>query len=363
MRLVVLEPFGEFVSPRRKIAHFGDAAILAGDQQHVLECRPVIHHTGWQRKHAVKRLVRKCHAMRRIELGHANGKLVEHRALGFAEGAKFACLLFHFLDIYRVAGDAFADEWKIGDTHRATRPVDRGAHDPFDRLPAIGCLLRDLRCGSAVHRFNEVDLVGDDLIGAFRTDCSDISLVDEAQMHVRTAEPHRHGSGFDQAHECAEIFAGARRFLAQLGQLGFALAEIEYPDQGRAPGRHCRIGQGALHCERLARPRRYGDGHPKRAGRFLGTADIAGEFFDLVFAQPVAVGACQFAEVVGHLFETDPASQPVRRLDPSIGPHQHRDGGAFLDHAGKALRRLAAGDGFLFAPGRAQHHPDGACGP
>ena len=180
MRLVVLEPFGEFVSPSRKIAHFGDAAILAGDQQHVLECRPVIHHTGRQRKHAVKRLVRKCHAMRRIELGHANGKLVEHRALGFAEGAKLACLLFHFLDIDRVAGNAFAHEGEIGDTHCATRPVDRGAHDPFDRLPAIGCLLRDLRCGTPVDRFNEIDLVGDDLIGAFRTDCSDIGLVDEA---------------------------------------------------------------------------------------------------------------------------------------------------------------------------------------
>ncbi len=58
-------------------------------------------------------------------------------------------------------------------------------------------------------------------------------------MHVRTAEPHRHRRSFDQTHECAEIFAGARRFLAQLGQLGFALTEVEYPDQGCAPGRHC----------------------------------------------------------------------------------------------------------------------------
>ena len=57
-------------------------------------------------------------------------------------------------------------------------------------------------------------------------------------MHVRTAEPHRHGSGFDQTHECAEIFPGTRCFLAQLGQLGFALAEVEYPDQGCAPGRY-----------------------------------------------------------------------------------------------------------------------------
>ena len=54
-----LEPFGEFISPGRKIAHFGDAAILTRDQQHVLECRPVIHHTRRQRKHPVKRLVRK----------------------------------------------------------------------------------------------------------------------------------------------------------------------------------------------------------------------------------------------------------------------------------------------------------------
>ncbi|WP_372520012.1 hypothetical protein, partial [Qipengyuania mesophila] len=123
-----------------------------------------------------------------VELRHADRELVEHRALGFAEGPKFACLLFHFLDIYRVAGNAFADEWKIGDAHCATRPVDRGAHDPFDRLPAIGCLLRDLRCGTPVDRFNEIDLVGDDLIGAFRTDCSDIGLIDKAQMHVRTAE-------------------------------------------------------------------------------------------------------------------------------------------------------------------------------
>ena len=79
--------------------------------------------------------------MRRIELRDTDRKLIEHRTLRFAEGTEFACLLFHFLDIDRVARNPFAHQRKIGDPDSTPCAVDRGAEDALDRLAAIGCLL------------------------------------------------------------------------------------------------------------------------------------------------------------------------------------------------------------------------------
>ena len=110
MRLVTLEPLGQFVAPGGEVAHFGDAPVLAGNQQHLLEGGAVVDHARREREHAVERLVGEGHAVRRIELRHADRQLVEHRALRLAESTEFAGLLLHFLDIDRVTGNAFAHQ-------------------------------------------------------------------------------------------------------------------------------------------------------------------------------------------------------------------------------------------------------------
>ncbi len=229
--LVALEPLGQFVAPGGEVAHFGDPAVFARDQQHLPERCAFVDHAGGEREYAVEGLVGKGHAVAGIELRHADRKLVEHRTLRFAEGTELARLLLHFLDIDRIAGDPLAHQREVGDTDRAPRAFDRRAEDAFDRLAAVGRLLRDLGRSAAIDRFDQFDLVGNDLVRAFGTHRGDIGLVDQPQLHVGPAEPHRHRGGLDQSDQRAEILASARRFLAQLSQFRLAVAEVEDPDE------------------------------------------------------------------------------------------------------------------------------------
>ena len=363
MRLVALEPLGQFVAPGGEVADFGDAAILAGNQQHLLEGRAVVDHARWQREHAVEWLVGEGHAVRRIELRHPDRQLVEHRALRLAESTEFAGLLLHFLDIDRITGNALAHQRQVGHPDGAPRAVNGRADDALDRLAPVCGLLRDLGRRPAIDRFDQLDLFGDHPVRAVRADRFDIGLVDQPQLHVRPAEPHRHRRRLDQPDQRAEILACARGFLAQLQQFPFAFAEIEDPDQRRPAGRNRGVCQRPLHRQRLARARRHGDRHAERLGGFLRAAHVARQIVHLRFGQAAAVRARQFGHVFGDLVEPDPARQPVGCLDPPVGADQQRDRGGFLDQARKALRNLPAGDRFLLASARAQHRPDCTCGP
>ena len=301
--------------------------------------------------------------MRRIELRDTDRKLVEHRTLRFAEGTEFACLLFHFLDIDRVARNPFAHQRKIGDPDSTPCAVDRGAEDALDRLAAIGCLLRDFGSGPAIHRFDQFDLVGNNLVRALRTHGSDIGLVDQTELHVRAAEPHRHRRCFDQAYQGTEILARTRGFFAKMRKFCLAVAEVEDPDQGRTAGRDRRVGQRTLHRQRLSRAGRNGQRHPERLGGLLRSPDVLGQLVHLIFAQSAPIATRELAKIFGHAIESDPASQPLGRLDPSVCPDQQRDGRALFDQARQPLCGVACGHRFLLARAGAQHDPHRARGP
>ena len=215
MRFVGQEPSGHFLPPVREIPDLGDASVLARGHQHLFERGAFANDPRRQAEHAMEGLVRERHPAVCIELRDADRKLIEHGTLGLAEGAEFARLLLHLLDIDRIACDAIADQRQVGHPQRAALAIDRRGHHALDRLAPLASLLRDLAGAHAVHALDEFDLLPDDRVGAVGPDCGHIGAVDQAQLHIGAAKPHRHRRRFDEAHQSAEILTRTGGLFAQ----------------------------------------------------------------------------------------------------------------------------------------------------
>jgi hypothetical protein len=156
----------------------------------------------------------------------------------------------------------------------------------------------DLRGGLPRGLLDQFDLLLDHRLGSARTHRCDIGGIDEAQLVVVAAEPHRHRRGFDEAHERGEVLARARRLAPQLRQLPLALGEIEHPDQCRTARRDGRIGEHSAQRQSAARSRR-GDriGEGRRGP--LRALHCRGKMLDLVPGQPLAVTRRQLGQILG----------------------------------------------------------------
>ena len=356
MRFVGQEPARHFLAPGGKIANLGNAPVLARHHQHLFEAGPVVHDPRRQAENTVEGLICEGHPPVRIELRDADGQLVEHGALGFAEGAEFAGLLLHFFDIYGVSRDPVADQRQIGNAQGPALSIDRRSHHALDRLTPLARLLRDLASADAVDLFDQLDLFLDHRVRTVGTDRGDVGAIDEPQLHVGAAKPHRHRCRLDQSDQSAEVLARAGRLFAQAGQFLFAVAEIEHPDQRRPGRRDARIRERTPQGQSLARiGRDKGHGEGRRA--LLGAADMLGERFELRIVQPAFGLPAQLAQIFGHPVEAEPSRQAVRRFDPSIRAHQQGDGGRFLDHARQPPDGTAGQFGAPRARARLQHEP------
>ena len=140
-RRVAGEPLRQFRTPGGKVPRFGQAPRIAGLIQKPIEVWRIDARGPGQRENPLKRLVGKRQPAIGIELGNADGKLVQHAALRCAEGAKGAGLLFHFLDINGVSGNAFLAQRKIADAQGAPLIAHGGLHDALHRhVPAVRLL-------------------------------------------------------------------------------------------------------------------------------------------------------------------------------------------------------------------------------
>ena len=141
----------------------------------------------------------------------ANGKLVEHRTLGIAEGAEIACDLLLFLDVNRVAGNAILTQRQVGDTHGSPLTIDGNAINAIKLAFGGKGITRKLCRRSTVARFQKLDLVFDHPFHALRTNRLDIGIVGKAQVHIGIADPHRRRRRGDKTAQCCEVRFCVRR--------------------------------------------------------------------------------------------------------------------------------------------------------
>ena len=350
------------LAPGREVADLRRAVFLARFRQPAVEGHAQRAAAGPNAENAPERLVGKGELALPIELRHPDGQPVQHGTLRFGIGAVATGLLFHVLDIDGISGNAFALDRQVADTQRAPFPVDGRLDDAFDRLRLLRGLPGDLRGGEPVHAFHQFDLLCDHIVGRAAIDCLDIGGIDQPQLRIAPAEPHRHGRRLDQIDQRSEVALRTARLFAHPRKLGLALAEIEDPHDGRPARRNLRVCQIAPEGKAALRTR-HAQLHPERRRRFLRAADMTGQLLQLFGRQAGFLVAVQFAQEFGHFRQAEPVRQACRPFDPAIAADQQRDCRRLVDHAGEATCGMAAGLGLAVARTRRDQQPGCGRGP
>ena len=342
LRLAGHEPASPFAPPDREIARFGYTPGIAGNFQQPFERRRIEHHRRPQREQPLERLIGESQLALGVELRHPGRQLIEHRALRLAEGPEIAGQFFHVFNVDRVTGDPFLAQRQVAHPQRAALAVDRGRDHPLDRHLA-GCgLTRDLRRGQPVDHFDQLDARRHDRFCALARDGLDVSGVDQPQVAIEAAKPHRHRRGLDQSDQRRKIAPGVRGLGPQLDQFALAVAEVEHPDQRGTARRHLRIGQMTAQGEAALRAAR-GDDHAKRRSSFLRAADRLGQLGQLLAGQ-APFAAIEFGKELRDRIEPQPSGELGRGFDLAVSPDQQRKCRRFIDHPrqppGMTLSRL-----------------------
>ena len=223
----------------------------------------------------------------------------------------------------------------------------------------LGCRLQcDLAGGQAIDTLDQLNPGFGNPAGIFTGNGADIGLIDQSQIALGAAEPHRHWRGLDQPDQSSEIIARPCGFVAQLHQFALAVGKVEYPDQRRAAGRDLRIGQVTAQRQASLGPARRGH-HPERRRSSLAAAYRFGQFMELFGGQPAAAAvdtaAVELGQELRDLFQPQPVGQPLRRLDLAVDPHQQWQGRTFVNHPRQPPGMAHARFCLPFPPPRGDH--------
>ena len=329
-----LEPAGAFLAPFRKVADFRDPVHLAHPVEHPRKFGPVRYPLLPQGKNPLERQVAEFQRFVGVELRDAGGNLVEHVALRFPETALLPSRVFQFLDVDRIAGNAGLAERYIDNLGHPPFATHGGRNHPFKRLTPVPCPGRGIDRAEAVDRFHQLDPVGNNLFAVVGVNGRHIGAVDQSEAQVRRAVPHRHRRRLDQRRE--RVKGGARRlvFIAQSGDLPFAVGRIEDPQERAAVRGNFLVRQPASDQQRLVRTADLDRAH-KAASGFLRQRDILHQRIQIRLDH-AARFLVQFRNMRGQMVETEPVHQPLRGFQLAVGSHQQGQGGRGFEQAAQS---------------------------
>ena len=228
------EPQLPFAPPRGEVARLGQAPGIAREIENALERQRISYRLRVEREQPLEMLVGEGQLALCIELGNTRRQLVKHRPLRLAKGAKRARQLLHVLDIDGIAGDALRAERQVADPERPALTADGRGHHPLDRRLPLRRGQGHRRRRLAIDGLDQLGSGRDHLVRAHAPDCRDIGRIDQPQLALGPAKPHRHRRRLDQPDQRGEVGPRPLRLGLQPIELARPLARIEGPHQRRA---------------------------------------------------------------------------------------------------------------------------------
>ena len=331
------EPAAPLLLPRREIARLGQPLLVPHALDNPIELRPLRQPLGIKLRHRGERPVEKAQGPVGIELRRAGRHPIGELALRFDITGKLGARFLEVLDIEREPGNGAGRKRDIDDPQHAPLTVDDRRLHPRNRAAERLRLPRPRERTVFALRVDQLGAALDHCRGIAPFDGMHESAVDQAELEIRPAVPHREGRRFNHLGQRVDRSFGLPQPKCELGSLLLDSADIDEPQQQR-PRRlpwRCRASANIVHSTDAVRAdvARY----PRR--RRSGNLDHRAQGLEILGDNPAAALG-KIAKRLRRSLKSELTHQTLVDLDQPIAPDCERPRRRELEQTGIGPSRV-----------------------